>query len=238
MVRPAYGSQFEYIYWELSALRILAISGSLRQESYNTRLLRALPALAPEGMHIEFFDGLSAVPPYNQDIDVDGGPDPVRYLRKAIKEADGLIFATPEYNGSVPGVLKNAIDWASRPVSRAALLGKCAVTMVATPGRGLGRNALVDLGRILHDCHAFVVSGPWVVISEAQGKIEDANANGTGESAPALTDPFIRRVAGIQLGALADAVNQDAGRHAVVPLLPFITSRPAMAADVPAPGPG
>lgn len=210
---------------ELPPLRILAISGSLRQESFNTLLLRALPPLAPAGMNIEFFDRLSAMPLYNQDLDVDGGPEPVQYLRASISEADGLIISTPEYNGSVPGVLKNAIDWASRPVARAALLGKCVVTMVATPGRGLGRNALVDLGRILHDCHAFVVTGPCVVVSEAAGKIEEAKTNGTGEGAPTLADPFLRRMVEAQLSALEDAVIHDAGRHAVVPLLPFITPR-------------
>jgi chromate reductase, NAD(P)H dehydrogenase (quinone) len=206
-------------------LRILAISGSLRRESFNTRLMRALPALAPEGMQIEFFDGLGAVPLYNQDLDVEDCPEPVRHLRTAIADADGLVICTPEYNGSIPGVLKNAIDWASRPMGRSVLLGKCAVTMVATPGRGLGRNALADLGRVLHDCHAFVVAGPWVVISEAQGKIEDPQPNGDGESAPRITDPFAQRVVGIQLNALQDAVSQDAGRHAVVPLLSFITAR-------------
>ena len=176
-------------------------------------------------MKIEFFDGLAAVPLYNQDLDTDGGPEPVRHLRAAIAAADGLVIASPEYNGSIPGVLKNAIDWASRPVSKAALLGKCVVVMVATPGRGLGRNALVDLGRVLHDCHAFVVAGPSVVVSEAPGRIEDSTTDGPGESTPTLNDPFLRRLVECQLAALEDAVNHDAGQRAVVPLLPFITPR-------------
>lgn len=208
-------------------MRILGISGSLRQESFNTRLLHALPALAPDGMDIEFFDGLGEVPLYNQDLDVDGGPEPVHRLRTAIAEADGLIIVSPEYNGSIPGVVKNAIDWASRPIARAALLGKCVVTMVATPGRGLGRNCLADLGRVLHDCHAHVVAGPWVVVSEATDKFEDVTDERTGQAVPGLADPFLRRIAAAQLGALMDAVKNDAGRHAALPLRLFLPPRPS-----------
>ncbi|MEU9878462.1 NADPH-dependent FMN reductase [Streptomyces phaeochromogenes] len=206
-------------------MRILAISGSLRQDSFNTRLLRALPPLAPEGMEIELFDGLGEVPPYDQDLDVVDAPKPVQRLRTAIAEADGLIIATPEYNGSIPGVLKNAIDWASRPMTRSALLAKCVVTMVATPGHGLGRNALSDLGRVLHDCHAFVISGPWVHLSEAPAKMEDVQAEG-GEVTTVLTDPRTRRLVDIQLTSLQQAVKDEAGRHAVVPLMSFIQPRP------------
>lgn len=209
---------------ETSALRILAISGSLRQDSFNTRLLRALPPLAPDGMQIELFDGMGDVPLYNQDLDVPDCPEPVRRLRTAITEADGLIIASPEYSGSIPGVLKNAIDWASRPLSRAALLGKCVVTMVATPGRGLGRNALSDLGRVLHDCHAFVVAGPWVHLAEAEGKIGTAESANGDKPVPILTDPLTRRIVGIQLQALEDAVKSDVGRHTVAALNSFLAA--------------
>lgn len=205
-------------------MSVLAISGSLRQDSFNTRLLRALPALAPEGMEIELFDALGDVPLYNQDLDTrEGGPEGVQRLRTAIAEADAVIIASPEYNGSIPGVLKNAIDWASRPVANSALLGKSVVTMVATPGRGLGRNCLADLGRVLHDCHAHVVGGPWVVISEADGKIGE-ETNDSGETVPTLTDPMTRRLVDIQLNALADAIKNDAGQHAAVPLQQFLAA--------------
>ncbi|MET8164424.1 NADPH-dependent FMN reductase [Streptomyces sp. NPDC057456] len=205
-------------------MRILAISGSLRQDSFNTRLLRALPPLAPEGMDIELFDGLGEVPLYDQDLDVVDCPKPVHRLRTAIAEADGLIIASPEYNGSIPGVLKNAIDWASRPMARSALLAKCVVTMVATPGPGLGRNALSDLGRVLRDCHAFVISGPWVHLTEAPAKMEDVVAEG-GEVTTVLTDPRTRRLVDIQLTSLQQAVKEEAGRHAVAPLLSFLQPR-------------
>src|SRR5919109_1346093 len=96
-------------------MRILGISGSLRRESYNTKLLRAAEELLPAGVELGLFDGLEAVPPYNEDRDDADAPLGAVRLREAIGEADAVVFATPEYNGSVPGQLKNAVDWASRP---------------------------------------------------------------------------------------------------------------------------
>lgn len=199
-------------------MRILGVSGSLRKESFNTRLLAAVRRLAPEGMTIDIFDGLGDLPLYNGDLDTrEGGPAPVARWREALREADGLLVVTPEYNSSIPGVLKNAVDWASRPMMNAALHGKCVVTMVATPGRGLGRNVLTDLGRVLHDCHAHVISGPWVVLTEAEGKLADVEDE-QGQFVPALSDPLSVRLATVQLNALAAAVDAGAGEHAVAPL--------------------
>src|SRR5215216_6088219 len=96
-------------------MRILAISGSLRRDSHNTRLLRAAANMLPPGAELELFDGLGAVPPYNEDADVEPPPEGVERLRAAIAEADALLISTPEYNASIPGVLKNAVDWGSRP---------------------------------------------------------------------------------------------------------------------------
>lgn len=95
-------------------IRVLGISGSLRVASYNTAALGAVQELAPDGMTIETFD-LAAIPLYNDDVRAAGLPPSVEELRGAIAGADALLFATPEYNYSIPGVLKNAIDWASRP---------------------------------------------------------------------------------------------------------------------------
>src|SRR5919199_4894467 len=96
-------------------LRVLGISGSLRRGSYNSAALRAAQELAPEGMTVEVAD-ISEIPPYNDDVRQEQGyPGPVAKLRAQIAEADAVLFVTPEYNYSVPGVLKNAIDWASRP---------------------------------------------------------------------------------------------------------------------------
>src|SRR5215211_486293 len=89
------------------AMRILAISGSVRRDSHNARLLRYVAERAPDGMELELWDGLKSIPPYDEDDDGDIAPAPVAELREAIAGADGLLFATPEYNGSVPGVLKN-----------------------------------------------------------------------------------------------------------------------------------
>jgi chromate reductase, NAD(P)H dehydrogenase (quinone) len=111
-------------------VRILAISGSLRAGSYNTSLLRAAAQLAPDGVELELYDGLEALPHYNADRDTDAPPAQVARLREQIAQADALLFATPEFNGTIPGALKNLIDWASRPRGpRAALFGKPAAVI-------------------------------------------------------------------------------------------------------------
>ncbi|MGN6379899.1 MAG: NADPH-dependent FMN reductase [Gaiellales bacterium] len=115
-------------------MRILAISGSLREASHNTALLRAAAELLPPGAEVEVFDGLGDVPHYNQDIDGEQAPEAVTRLRDAIAGADAVLFATPEYNGSVPGVLKNAVDWASRPARNGVLWGKTAAVIGASTG--------------------------------------------------------------------------------------------------------
>jgi chromate reductase len=96
-------------------MRVLAISGSLRAASHNTALLRAAAELAPDGVEVELFDGLDRLPPYNEDHDTDVPPSEVSRVRAEIAGADALLISTPEYNGTVPGQLKHAIDWASRP---------------------------------------------------------------------------------------------------------------------------
>ena len=105
-------------------MRVLAISGSLRRDSDNTKLLRAAGELLPPPAQLEFFEGLADVPPYNEDEDVDPAPPAVQKLREAISGADAVLIASPEYNASIPGVLKNALDWASRPFPDNAFRGK------------------------------------------------------------------------------------------------------------------
>jgi chromate reductase, NAD(P)H dehydrogenase (quinone) len=114
-------------------MRVLGISGSLRRESHNGRLLRAAAALLPPGAELVVFDGLRRVPPFDED-DEPAPAEGVRVLRAAITDADALLFATPEYNHSIPGQLKNAIDWASRPVADAVLRGKPAAVVGASTG--------------------------------------------------------------------------------------------------------
>ena len=98
-------------------MRILAVSGSLRESSFNTSLLRAALEAAPEGVELELWEGLGELPLYDEDLEHDA-PESVVRLREAWAAADAILFSTPEYNGSVPGGLKNAIDWASRPRAR------------------------------------------------------------------------------------------------------------------------
>jgi chromate reductase, NAD(P)H dehydrogenase (quinone) len=116
-------------------MRVLGISGSLRRDSHNSALLRGAGELIEEqGAEFTIFDGLKAVPPYDEDDDVGRGPAPVARLREAIAQADAVLFATPEYNSSIPGVLKNAVDWASRPIATNVLRNKPVAVIGASTG--------------------------------------------------------------------------------------------------------
>jgi chromate reductase, NAD(P)H dehydrogenase (quinone) len=130
-------------------MRVLGIPGSLRERSHNRALLLAAAELLPDGVELELFDGLADVPLYNEDTDHDQPPAGVRELRAAIERADALLFATPEYNGSVPGVLKNAVDWASRPARAGVLWGKTAAVMGASTGGYGALWAQTDLRKAL-----------------------------------------------------------------------------------------
>lgn len=114
--------------------RILGISGSLRTGSHNTSLLPAAAKLAPPGVEIVLYAGLRELPPYDADRDIEPAVPAVARLREAIDSADGVLIATPEYNGSIPGVLKNALDWASRPFPDNALRGKPVAVIGASTG--------------------------------------------------------------------------------------------------------
>jgi chromate reductase len=113
---------------------ILGISGSLRKRSHNTSLLRAAASVLPLGMELDVYGELREIPPYDADRDVEPADPAVASLRRAIAEADGVLIATPEFNGSIPGVLKNALDWASRPFPNNAFQGKPVAVMGASTG--------------------------------------------------------------------------------------------------------
>jgi chromate reductase, NAD(P)H dehydrogenase (quinone) len=131
-------------------VRVLGISGSLRRDSYNTKLLRAAGELIEErAAEFEVFDGLKAIPPYDEDDDFGGGPAPVAELRKAIGDADAVLFATPEYNSSIPGVLKNAVDWASRPLATNPLRNKPVAVIGASTGMFGAVWAQAELRKVL-----------------------------------------------------------------------------------------
>lgn len=114
-------------------MRVLGISGSLREGSHNTRLLRAAADLLPPGAELELFDGLGEVPPFNED-DERTPPPSVVALKRAIAGADAVLVSTPEYNHSIPGVLKNALDWVSRPMAENPMRGKPSLVIGASTG--------------------------------------------------------------------------------------------------------
>jgi len=130
-------------------VRILAISGSLRRASSNTALLRALRDEAPDGVDVEIWDGLKEIPPYDQDDDVVPGPPAVEAFRALVREVDGVFFATPEYNSSVPGALKNALDWASRPLATNAFRNKPVAVIGSSAGAFGAVWAAAELRKVL-----------------------------------------------------------------------------------------
>lgn len=115
-------------------MRVLGISGSLRRDSYNTALLRAAAERLPGGAELVEYEGLGEIPPYDADLEAEGTPAVVEELREAVRSADAVLVATPEYNHSLPGQLKNALDWISRPAGKSALAGKPAAAIGASTG--------------------------------------------------------------------------------------------------------
>jgi len=179
----------------MSTFRILGISGSLRRGSHNTAALRAAAELAPEGVTVTIFEGLGEIPPYNDDLRTAGGyPPAVEAFRTAIREADALMIATPEYNYSVPGVLKNAIDWASRPPEQ-PFDGKPVAILGATPGMLGTSRAQYDLRKMCVFLNAHALNKPEVFIGGSGAKVD---AGGR------LTDEATRGYIAAQVAALRD----------------------------------
>ena len=153
-------------------MRVLGIAGSLRRGSYNRGLLEAARQLVPASMTIERFD-LDGLPLYNADLDTDGRrPAEVVRLKQAVSDADALLFATPEYNHSVPGVLQNAIDWASRPGMKSPLAGKPVGIMGASPGGIGGARAQQQLKLVLMSTLSLVLPHAGVVVGGAKEKFD------------------------------------------------------------------
>jgi chromate reductase, NAD(P)H dehydrogenase (quinone) len=152
--------------------KILGISGSLRRGSYNTRLLEAVAELLPEGVELELFDGLKAVPPYDEDDDVEPAPDPVGRLRETIAGADAVLIATPEYNSSVPGQLKNALDWASRPLMTNSMRFKPVAVAGASTGAFGAVWAQGELRKVLAAMGARVVEAE-VAVGHAPTRFDE-----------------------------------------------------------------
>ena len=146
--------------------RILALAGSLRQGSYNRGLLRAAEELAPDWVKVQFFD-IGTLPFFNEDLEAPTDPEVVRQFKEAISRANAILIATPEYNGAVPGVLANAIDWASRPTGRSVLRNKPVAVMGAVLGKSGSANAQSALRGVLSRIGAVVVPDPQVLVPRA-----------------------------------------------------------------------
>ena len=177
-------------------MKVLGISGSLRKGSWNTSVLRAAQSLAPAGMTIEI-GAIGDIPLHNEDVRAAGLPSSVERLRGQIAAADALLFVTPEYNFSVPGVLKNAIDWASRPPNQP--FNEKPVAIMGASGGPVGTARMqYELRKILAGLDAFLLSKPEVFIGQAGTKIDEA-----GNLMDETTKDFIRK----QLEALATWTN-------------------------------
>ncbi len=159
-------------------IKILGIAGSLRKESFNRGALRAATVLVPEGSVMETFD-IAEIPAFNQDLESDP-PSIVVEFKKAIREADAILFVTPEYNYSVPGVLKNAIDWASRPYGDSAWDGKPGAIMGAASGNIGTARAQYHLRQICVFLNIHLINRPEVMIGQtAQRFDKDSNLTDT-----------------------------------------------------------
>jgi chromate reductase, NAD(P)H dehydrogenase (quinone) len=168
--------------------RILAFAGSLRKASYNKALVRAAVELAPENVAIEVFD-LQGIPPFNQDLE-NMPPQVIKDFKDKIRESDALLISTPEYNYSIPGVLKNAIDWASRPKKDTPLIDKTVAIMSVSTGKLGGARAQYHLRQSFVFLNMHPVNHPEVMLSSAADNI-DANGKLTNEQTRALVRQLI-----------------------------------------------
>lgn len=172
-------------------IRILGIAGSLRRDSYNRAALRAATTLVPEGAVLETFE-LDDIPIFNQDEDQQP-PASVVELKRRIREADAILFVTPEYNYSVPGVLKNAIDWASRPYGDSAWNGKPTAIMGASIGALGTARAQYHLRQILVFLNMFPLNQPEVMIGNAAARF-DQEGNLTDEKTKDLIRQLLQNL--------------------------------------------
>ncbi|HTK35114.1 MAG TPA: NAD(P)H-dependent oxidoreductase [Caulobacteraceae bacterium] len=154
-------------------MRIVGIAGSLRQDSYNRSLLRAAAGLAPPGMSIEIHD-LIDVPLYNADVEAAGDPPAVAALKQAIMAADGVLMVTPEYNHGVPAVMKNAVDWCSRPPRTAPLNAKPVGIIGASPGVVGSARGQSQLRQAFEFTNSYCMPQPEILVSKAHEKFDAA----------------------------------------------------------------
>ena len=160
-------------------IRVLGVAGSLRAGSFNRSLLRSAVDLVPAGMEISTFDGLREIPPYDADVESQGDPTPVVAWKRAIAEADAVLFVTPEYNYGIPGLLKNAFDWASRPAGKSPLNRKPAGIMGVSGGNSGTARAQLALRQSCVFTETYAMLRPEVLVPrgaekfDAQGRLTD-----------------------------------------------------------------
>jgi len=172
-------------------MKVLGISGSLRRDSHNSTLLRAAGQRMPDGVELELWDGLKAVPPYDEDDDRDAAPAAVEALRAAIAGADAVLIATPEYNHSIPGVLKNALDWASRPLATNPLRNKPVAVIGASTGIFGAVWSQAETRKVLGATGARVLDSELAVGQAAErlvrdGQLDEATASGLDDVVTSL----------------------------------------------------
>src|SRR5437867_7914438 len=184
--------------------RILGISGSLRRDSHNTSLLRAAAEAAGPDIEFELYDGLKEIPPYDEDDDVHPRPASVARMATAIAEADAVLFATPEYNSSIPGQLKNAIDWVSRPVATNVLRNKPVAVVGASTGAFGAVWAQAELRKVLAALGARVLDVE-LPVPHAQTRFAEGG----------LTDEQIRTSLAEAVEALAEEIREREGMQVV-----------------------
>ena len=182
-----------------SEYQVLALSGSLRAHSYNTALLRAARMLAPGAISIRLHLGLDDMPLYNEDLEQGPLPTTVHELHERVREADGLLIATPEHNSAIPAALKNAIDWMSRMPDGAGMSGKPVAIAGASPGALGTVRAQLGLRQILGSVGAEVLTKPEVMVFRAHERFD---ADGT------LTDPFTESLLTDLLSTLATRIKR------------------------------
>ena len=184
-------------------MTILGIAGSLREGSYNRSLLRVARELLPEGVELRELD-LRALPFYDADVEAAGDPEPVVALKEAIRDADALLIATPEYHRGIPGVLKNAIDWASRPALASPLAGKPVAIVGASTGRGGTARAQEQLRAALEYSRATVLEQPEVLVPEAFMRFDERGElvdEGVRADLAELLDTLVHGASGVTLAA-------------------------------------
>ncbi|GLC95468.1 NAD(P)H-dependent FMN reductase [Cupriavidus sp. TA19] len=189
-------------------LMLLGISGSMRRESNNTAVLRTLQMSMPAGIGFSVVT-LDDIPPYNQDVELCGVPPGVQRLKSAIEASDGIILCSPEYNHGMPGVLKNALDWVSRPALTSPMKGKPVLIVTSSPAFTGGVRAQAQLKETLSGMLARVIAWPQVVIAGVHDKVREG-----------------RLVDEASVKFLLDAVSGLAAEIAVLARTPSATAQP------------